>query len=46
MAMGIAVGQYYTTYRSYDILDFKAETLGLSVGTLAVAIYRAASQKW
>ena len=46
LAAGIEIGQGFTTYRSYDILDFVADTLGLSLSVLGMVVIRSASQKW
>lgn len=38
--------QKTTGYRSCDILDFRADCIGLFAGSIAVLIYGAISKKW
>lgn len=43
---GIELIQMTTDYRSCDILDFRADCIGLLCGSILVMIYGAASRKW
>lgn len=43
---GIELIQMTTDYRSCDILDFRADCIGLLCGSILVTIYGAASRKW
>lgn len=43
---GIELIQMTTGYRSCDIMDFRADCVGLLCGSIAVMIYGAASRKW
>ncbi len=46
LAVGIEVGQSFTDYRSFEVLDIVADVLGLSLGTLFIVIVRSAKSKW
>ena len=43
---GIELLQMTTKYRSCDILDFRADCIGLLAGSFLVMIYAAVSRKW
>lgn len=43
---GIELIQMTTDYRSCDIMDFRADCIGLLCGSILVMIYGAASRKW
>lgn len=43
---GIELIQMTTGYRSCDIMDFRADCIGLLCGSIAVMTYGAASRKW
>lgn len=43
---GIELLQMTTGYRSCDIMDFRADCIGLLCGSIAVMTYGAASRKW
>ena len=43
---GIEIIQQMTGYRSCDIMDFRADCLGLLAGAVLTTIYGAASKKW
>lgn len=46
LAAGIEIGQMFTGYRSYELLDFVADTVGLVIGTFIIIIIKAFSKKW
>ena len=43
---GIELLQEATGYRSCDIADFRADCIGLFVGSIAVLLYAVLSKKW
>ena len=43
---GIEIIQQMTGYRSCDIMDFRADCLGLLAGAVLTTIYGVASKKW
>lgn len=46
LASGIEIGQKFVGYRSGDVWDFVADSIGLATGTLIIVAYRTALRKW